>query len=194
MLKTGPRASDFGFVVPAGRTRRLDLGGTFFRVVSANAAFDITIDDLAPFGARTGDVYHAPLGEFFNSLTVTNRSTTAALAVTLTIGQGDIQSPNAAQLPWPTRFVASTTVSIPAGTGILFDGIPSGVLVSRKELIVSNLDAGLNLQLRDAANNPGATVFFSSIVGVEVSDAITVFNPNPGALAVTMAEVWFYNP
>lgn len=189
-------AVEFVVEVAAGpnTTQIVNHGGSFVRVRSSNRSFQMRLGTRAPFTLLPGSEYHAPEGEFFPFLTIVN-PTTDALSVTLIVGQGNISSESSPQLPWPQLFLADAATSIGAGVALAFPGTPTGTLVQRKSIAVSNLDPSLTLYFRDSpGGNLGRAILAGQTIQVEASGPIDVFNPNGSAVAVAIGEEWLYNP
>jgi len=200
MLTPQPSAVDFVVSIPPStvgapqETKAIELPGTFFRIVSANAAFTLRIDSQSGVQLHSGDLYRCPGDTFFRRLVIINASTTDTLAVTITVGQGDFSASNGAQIPWATRIIGQAAASLAGVTTLALPGTPSGNLVQRASVQVSNEDPNLSLELWDQSGNRVLVVFPLTSAERPLSGYIAVRNPNGAAIACAISETWYYNP
>jgi hypothetical protein len=131
-----------------------------------------------------------PNAQTFPRLEVRNPSVGTATVVlwlggpVLTDSRSALIEPDTLPLAWEGDELA-------AGNGVSFNGIPTGRRIRRKAILVTNLDANLRLQFRDAGGRVIASVFPEQTYSLPISKAVEVYNPNGSALACNIAEIWW---
>jgi hypothetical protein len=132
-----------------------------------------------------------PDGATFNRLEVRNPSL-GTINVVLWLGGPAFNDSRSAIMEPKTVPLADPTTNLAALGSVSLTGIPSGDYIRRKAVLVTNLDANLVLQIRDAAGGVVATVFPRQTYTLPISEACDVHNPDGGAaVACNIAELWW---
>lgn len=196
----------YRLVIPALSTYTLNQAGVRFYIVESDndsplfIKTDKTIEEI--FTVGTGKWVSEE--QFFRMLYIRN-STADVITIDLFVGFGEyidnrttiVGNRLSSVLPViepKTLFVAHPDDSIDAGSGINFNGVPTGNRLRRKCIMVTNLDPTLNIVLQDTSINDGLTIFPNTSVTVPTSEEVNVANENGSAVAVNIAEIWWLKP
>lgn len=94
-----------------------------------------------------------------------------------------------------TKPIAGAVTSIAGNAAIALSGVPATGQLRRKAIVVSNVDANLNLQILDGTGtNIILTIFPNTSIILPISEACSIKNPNGSALALTYGEIWWMKP
>lgn len=183
-----------------GEVTNINFPGTFFYVVQADGPVRIGNDD------EDGDVFDVGTGwkgaqaTAFTKLKIRNEHTAEQL-VEIAVGEGEYRDNRFTLVPTrnlgvpmypaPTRLAPRPETNIAAGAGITLSGVVAAPDVIRKAIIVQNLDATQNLELR--VGGVVANIVPYSPVPIthtfELSGPVDVWNPNGAPVAVRIAEI-----
>lgn len=182
---------------------RLAVSGRFWFCTAATGEFYIgkmRDGEPAPFSLGLG--YELPANEpDFHSLQLENR-TGAAVTVTLMIGTGKLTDSRlnvvTTQLiatlakDSPTLVKTGAAQTIAANTTIVLPGtVNAGGLTRRKSIVVTNLDAAADLDIRDSAGTNIATVFPKQ-AWINYTDAdLQIRNNNGAILGLRVMELFY---
>ncbi|MBW7895152.1 MAG: hypothetical protein H3C27_08560 [Opitutaceae bacterium] len=177
--------------IAPGQVQPINLDGRNFFVVFAPVEIDIKLpgDEFVSYGQGTG-MGDLPDGKVFKRLEVRNPSL-GTILVKIYIGGPLYRDSRAAIIEPKTRGIGWAGVSIPATSGVTFTGITAGLLIRRKAIQVTNLDAALDLQLRDPDGNVILTIFPRTSITLPISEEIEVYNQNGSAVACNISETWW---
>jgi hypothetical protein len=183
--------SNVRITIPAGGVIPVLEEGSNFYVVFAPVDIEIARPGtgfvLYPQGTGL-DVL--PEGGKFKRLEVRNPSA-GEITVLLYIGGPLFRDSRSAIIEPRTEGVAHGTTSLSGTTGVTLNGVPSGLRIRRKAVLVTNLDANLRLQLRDSSGGVIATVFPEQTYTLPISETVQAYNPNGSTIACNIAEIWW---
>lgn len=186
--------------VPAGSggvpgTYQLDVSGVAFYLIDCTGEVEIQTD-LSPFKTyrkSTGEEF--PREQAFRRLEFRNTGS-AKLTIRVWAGWGKyidrrfemIESTTKARgwSAWPggqQEVPANSSIDLPAALG---DGV-----ISRKSVLITNLDPNENLRLEDADNNTFLTVFPRTSVTLPISDTFSIHNDTGSDISVNIGEVLY---
>lgn len=113
------------------------------------------------------------------------------ITVVLWLGGPVLTDSRSAVIEPKTIPVAQNISTLAASANLDLDGIPSGLLIRRKALQVTNLDPNLNLQVRDASGYVVLTVFPQTSITLPISEWVSVHNDNGSPVALNVSEIWW---
>lgn len=195
-------------VLAAGAVQRIPGQGTAFYITdSDNLGFlEIQTDTTSfeKYQIGTGKKFE----DTFDSITVKN-PTVDVVTVTIWVGFGDyvdrrtnillnrlasilpIIEPNTEALEAATTPTAN---QLDAGDTLALPGTPGAGQLRRKAILVTNLDANLNLEILDGNGDKILTVFPRTNITLPISEACSVHNANGSNIACNIAEIWWNLP
>lgn len=194
---------------PAGQAesiQQVPQAGVRFYIVESDSDSEIGIKTSRTqeefFTVGTGKEFRED--QFFTGLEVRNLSS-AVVTIILFAGFGDyvdrrttiVGNRLTSILPTieaKTKPVGGQFTSINPNSTITLTGIPGAGQIRRKAIVVSNNDANLSLQIRDAAGNPLNTIQPASSHILPISEEVQIHNPNPSAVSLTYGEIWWIKP
>lgn len=177
--------------IPAGGVVPINQEGRNFHVVFAAADLQIKLPggEFGTYQQGSGQD-DLPDGDTFRRLEVRN-PTLGDLLVTIYIG-GPLYRDSRASLIEPRTVAAGwNAAQIGATTNVDFTGVPTGLRIRRKAILITNLDQLLRLEVRDSDNNLVATVFSEQTYTLPISEFVRVRNPNGIPMAANIAEIWW---
>lgn len=177
--------------IPAGRVESINAEGRNFYVVYSPVDLEIKWNgaEFAIYGQGAG-IEDMPDGQTFKRLEVRNPSA-ADIIVKIYIGGPLYRDSRFAVIEPQTLADGWSGTQLAATTGVIFDGIPAGIRVRRKCLQVTNLDANLLLQLRDADGHVVLSVFPETSITLPISGPVEVYNQNGSPVACNISEIWW---
>jgi len=199
-----PRTSRISRLLQPGEEVILDALGTFYYVAEAEGAIAVGMGDDTPTPADVGTGYKGIEGEGFRALRVQNLSTLTNKIV-IVVGFGDYRDNRFTLVPSrdfalrtmhaPTRVKGWATSSIPATSGVIFDGVFAKPDIIRKALTISNeASGGLKVQVRDPDGNVILVINDGDSAYLETSGEVEIYNPNGGgAIQVRVGEIIYTN-
>lgn len=192
------------FTLAANETAVKNISGQFIYCVDSNQGFDFAMDEGRLIESDIGIEYRQVGDQLFTKIRVSNPNATE-LRCSFLYGFGKIEDRRLVPVAgrrvgiliqeFPTQYLGSGITSIAATTTETFDGVPSGDQVSRKELVVTNLESlgGNFLQIQDSSSNEGRVVLPQQSIAVVSTDEIQVRNTTGSAIACRIDEVWYTN-
>jgi len=177
--------------IPPGGVVPINQEGRNFHVVFAAADILVKLPggEFGIYQQGSGSD-NLPDGETFRRLEVRN-PTLGDLLVTIYIG-GPLYRDSRASLIEPRTVAAGwNQTQIAATTNVDFTGVPAGLRIRRKAILITNLDQLLRIEVRDGADNLVATVFAEQTYTLPISEFVRVRNPNGAAVAANLAEIWW---
>lgn len=191
------------FVLTPGESRPINITGTFVVCLAATAEFNLQVGERSekiPF--NIGLKARCISGDSYTVLVVDNPSI-ANNTITLLTGNGDVDDQRlnviaTAVIP-VTNKDSSTKVktgaeqTIAGTTTVAHSGNLLGVggLYRRKSIIVTNMDAALDLAIRDSAGTEIGTVFPRTAWVMATDDDLQIRNNNGGALSIRVSELFY---
>lgn len=178
-------------IIAPGAIEAINNEGRNFHVVFAPVDIQVKVPggEFVTFPQGAG-VENIPDNGTFKRLEVRNPST-GPITVVIYIG-GPLYRDNRSAIIEPkTEFAAWSGTTLANATGQTFSGVPAGFRIRRKCIQVTNLDPALNLQLRDALNNIGLSVFPNTSITLPISEPVTVYNNSGGPIACNISEIWW---
>lgn len=177
--------------IAPGAVQPVNIKGRNFYVVFSPVDIEIKRpgSEWATYPHGTGLDTLGDGGEF-ERLEVRNPSV-GTITVVLWIGGPLFRDSRAAIIEPRTEIDAWSSNQLAATTGQTFSGLPSGLRIRRKCIQVTNLDANLNLQIRDAAGHVGLTIFPSTSITLPISESVEVYNPNGSPVSCSISEIWW---
>jgi hypothetical protein len=198
MNLTTPRKSIVTRTLAPAAKEFFDMPGTSFDIIEADGPLAIGLDDETPESWDVGTGFTSSPGEGFRRLLVQNLSTLPN-RVTIIASFGIFRDNRLNFVPFrnvglpvtaaPTRVKGWPDGSIPANSGIIFDGIFVKPDLIRKALTISNEDTTLKVQVRDPAGNVILVVNGGDSAYLETSGRIEVYNPQGAAIQVRIGEI-----
>ncbi|MDD2764178.1 MAG: hypothetical protein PHE83_09425 [Opitutaceae bacterium] len=179
-LKLGPGAID-----------SINAEGKNFWIVFAPVSVQVMYPggEFGTYEQGTG-LDNLPNGETFKRLTVRN-PTLGTITVVIYVGGPLYRDARAAVMEPKTAGIGQAAASLAATSGLTLDGIPTGLLIRRKSIQLTNLDPNLRLQIRDSSGNILATVFKEQTYILPISESVEFYNPNGSAVACNISEIWW---
>ena len=177
--------------IPAGAVIPINAEGSNFHVVYAAADIQIkwTGGEFGTYQQGAG-MDLLPNGMTFRRLEVRNPNA-GTILVTIYVGGPLYRDSRANVIEPKTRAIGWAGTQIDATDGETFAGTPSGLLIRRKSIQVTNLDTSLDLQIRDGDGNVVLTVFPRTSITLPISEEIEVYNQNGSAVACNISEIWW---
>lgn len=129
-------------------------------------------------------------GDGFDRLEVRNPSL-GEITVVLYIGGPLYRDSRSAIIEPKTTGVPHATTTLPANDFVLLNGIPTGLRIRRKAVLLTNKDQTLNLEIRDTAGNAIVTVFPQMSYTLPISEGVRCHNPNGSPVSCNIAEIWW---
>lgn len=182
---------NYEITIAPGAVGTVNGAGDFFAVVSAAQDILIRIPGNEFTLFSQGDSLVMPAGEIFKRLEIRNPSATASMIVVIYAGFGRYSQQRVAMMEPRTEFVSWAGTQLDPATGQTFAGTPIDRRVRRKCVQVTNGDATLRLQVRDAAGNVGLEIFPETSVTLPISETVEIYNPNGAAVACRVSEIWW---
>lgn len=177
--------------IAPGAVQPVNIKGRNFYVVFAPVDIEIKRpgSEWATYPQGTGLDTQAD-GTEFERLEVRNPSA-GTITVVLWIGGPLFRDSRSAIIEPRTEIAAWSSNQLAATTGSTLNGVPTGRRIRRKCIQVTNLDANLNLQIRDAAGHVGLTIFPSTSITLPISESVEVYNPNGSPVSCSISEIWW---
>lgn len=177
--------------IPAQGIRVIESPGDTFFVVQSAVVLQIRWFgvDFAEYAQGQGEDLK-PAGASFKRLEIRNPTATPQNVV-IYAGFSRFLDQRFAVIEPKTVFAPWTGTQLAATTGQAFSGVASGRQIRRKSIQVTNLDANLRLQLRDAAGNVGLSIFPETSITLPISEFVEVYNQNGTPLACNISEIWW---
>ncbi|HYC70009.1 MAG TPA: hypothetical protein VEB66_02310 [Opitutaceae bacterium] len=177
--------------IPAGAVVNAQGEGRNFWVVFCPVEIEIRVPggEFETYSQGTG-LNDLPDGGKFARLDVRNPSA-GEVTVVLYVGGPLYRDARSALIEPKTVGVAHATISLNATSGVTLTGVPTGLRIRRKSVQLTNLDAVLNLQIRDAGGGVLATVFPEQTYTLPISEQVECYNPNGSAVACNISEIWW---
>lgn len=176
-------------------SKSLDAPGTSFYMIECSGEVEIRTDEnpFKTYRKSTGEEF--PREQSFSRLEFRNNGS-ARLSIRVWAGWGRYIDQRFEMLEVATRARGwtdwpGTAQQVPANSKIdvvaeLGDGI-----ISRKSVLVTNLDANENVRIEDGQGNTFLTVFPQTSITVPVSDKIAVANDTGAALSINIGEILY---
>lgn len=178
--------------VPAGAIVPGKAVGAFLYLVSCPVPVKIRIDGQPFIDAKQGTGLEVGLGSAFEWFEVWNTSSTD-IVVKAYVGFARYVDQRLAVVDAQTEADGWSGSSIAATTAVDFSGVGTGAHIGRqrRSFLISNADASLPLQLRDAAGHVVLIVFAGTSITLPISGFVRVYNPNPSPVAAYVGELWW---
>jgi hypothetical protein len=189
-------------------SRAIDVTGQFIVITEADRAFNLSIDDGEAFDCNLGFKFRLSAGDWFTRLTFTSTDDDEQSLIEFYTGAGDIDDqrlnlvrdrPGQMMLQeFPSLWKPSGLDHIDAldeeffpGTGTVGSGYGR-----RKELVITNLDPSLDLEIYKATvagvkDGRVATALYRQILGFHTDDHMIVRNENGSDVNVRIAELFY---
>ena len=173
--------------------------GRFFRCKESTGAFKMSFDNQQFFDCEVGIGFDAGQ-EGFNSLIFRN---TGASDITITFYAGNVNVIDARLNTLISRQVSTyqknyLTFSVGGlGTGVVTvtNAVELAITLqtgyARKQVVITNLSATADLEVRDSNSNPMGTVMPRSAWTVETGDIIKLFQTSGSDLTVRICEIYY---
>lgn len=177
--------------IAAGGIAPINAEGTNFHVVFSPVDLYIKLPE-GPFGVyqQGGGIDNLPGGDTFKRLEVRNPSL-GAITVVIYVG-GPLYRDSRSNIIEPdTLGIGQDLSAIPATSELVLSGTPSGSLIRRKSIQVSNLDANLLLSIADASDFTILWVFPKTSIILPISKPVKIVNENGSSLAASVSEIWW---
>lgn len=178
--------------IAAGKTEPVNAEGVNFHIVFAPVPIEVRWDNGGEFGIyeQGAGIKDIPAGGTFRRLEVRNPSL-GEITVIVYVGGPAYSDSRHAIIEPRTEYAAWSGTQLNATTGQTFSGVPTGLRIRRKAIQITNLDATLNLQVRDTAGNVGLIVFPETSITLPISEAVEIYNANGAAVACHVSEIFW---
>jgi len=180
--------------IPAGTTGlpgvyQLDVHGNAFYLIDCTGEVEIQTN-LSPFKTyrkSTGEEF--PRDQAFRRLEF--RNTGAKITIRVWAGWGRYIDRRFEMVEAATKAKGWSEAGqeIPATSSIDFAPVTGDGVISRKSIIITNLDPNENLRLEDTDGNTFMTVFPRTSITLPLSDTITIANDTGAAISCNVGEI-----
>lgn len=177
-------------VIPAGGTYGLSQYGDRFYIIESTGTIYVNTEVTAakPYNQRQGEHFLAELR--FHRAEFNNRNS-YPVYLKVWAGFGAFLDSTFNIIESFTTGLAQAATSIAAAGVVVLNGVPTGLQLQRKSVIVSNPDSALDLQILDAADNLIATVFFRTSCTLPIASLVKIKNANGSAVTAAISEIWY---
>lgn len=179
----GPSALGNGFAT-------VDVTGSHVWIVSTPCKLRLRIDDGSATDLVEGCGLSVADGLSFSRLEVENTSL-APIVVELYVGFAQFRDARKMIMEAYTVAIAQPMTKLAANASVLLTGVPSGALIQRKRLMVSNGDPAARVHICDTAGNILLPVFQGTTAAPDISGPVLIKNPNATEIECYISEIWF---
>lgn len=191
-------------------TRQVIIQGQWFYIKEAYLTADasssndveVSSDICGPTPHNVGTGLRFASGSQFQYITVHNPATNGEVYLEIIAGYGEfidnrlniVRTRPASLQPVvdaQSEAEGSGVTSIAAAGTEVFPATPPAGYLFRKSITISNLDPSAPLYVRDAVGAVIGVVFAQTAQVYFVSGEVQVFNPNAGAVACFIGEIWY---
>ncbi|PXA04828.1 hypothetical protein DDZ13_06595 [Coraliomargarita sinensis] len=174
-------------------TQQLDVEATAFYLIDCTGEVEIRTDEnsFKTYRKSTGEEF--PQEQTFQRLEFRNQGSSPVsvrvwagwgryidrrfeMVEAVTKARGFSEWPGGAQ-----EVPANSSIDLPAQLG--------GGVISRKSVLITNLDPNEKLRLEDADNNTFLTIFPNTSVTLPISDTFSIHNDTGEAVSVNIGEI-----
>jgi len=168
---------------------QLDVFGNAFYLIDCTGEIEIQTD-LSPFKTyrkSTGEEF--PIEQAFSRLEFLNRG--AAVTIRVWAGWGRYIDRRFEMVEALTKGKGwdAEAQEIPANDHIDFVPVTGNGVISRKSIIITNLDPNENLRLEDTDGNTFLTVFARTSITLPLSDTIRIANDTGAAISCNVGQI-----
>lgn len=176
--------------IPAGQTIHVSAYGETFYFIGLTAPVNVKTDITAakPYRQGTGERFPSELR--FKSFDIENPNS-SPVTLTMWVGFGEYIDHRTALIDGYTQAVGSAFSTVPAVTARVFNGVPSGTQLHRKQIVVTNLDLANALLVRDQTQAVICAVLPNTSLTLPISGYVEIYNPTGSVIAAYMGEVWY---
>lgn len=169
-------------------THSIDVFGNAFYLIDCTGEIEIQTD-LSPFKTyrkSTGEEF--PSEQAFKRLEFRNNG--AAVSIRVWAGWGRYIDRRFEMVEATTKAAGwDGAQEIPANDYVDFAPATGNGVISRKSIIITNLDPNENLLVKDMDGNPFMTVFARTSVTLPLSDTVRIENETGSAIACNVGEI-----
>jgi len=176
-------------VVPG--TYQIDAQGASFYLIDCTGEVEVRPDDgtFKTYRKSTGEEF----GQSFERLEFRNQGS-APITVRAWAGWGKYIDRRFEMVEAVTKARGWTDWpgpddTVPANSSIDLPALLGGGVISRKSVLITNLDPNENLRLEDADNNTFLTIFPNTSVTLPLSDTFSIHNDTGAPISVNIGEV-----
>lgn len=176
-------------------TYQLDAPGTAFYLIDCTGEVEIRTDQNSFKTYRKGTGEEFPRDGAFSRLEFRNNGG-AKLTVRVWAGWGryidrrfEMVEAITKSRGWDDWPGASQTV--PANSSIDLPAKLGGGIISRKSVLITNLDANENLRVEDAEDNTFLTIFPRTSVTLPISDTFSIHNDTGSPISCNIGEILY---
>lgn len=195
----------FRVTIPAGTSVKKNVTGRFLIVTDCDGneglPFDVALDEGSSFPMNTGLKVELPSPDSFSKVTITNPLEDA---ITVEFYTGSILVEDlrlniirgrSAPVMQAESVCTSASTTIAAGATLdLTDETtfpPPHPKYLRRATIITNMDAGSDLDIYNADNQLLTSVFFRTVLNWESSDPVKIKNNTGADIIVRVAQSWY---
>lgn len=176
-------------------TYQLDAPGNAFYLIDCSGEVDIRTDSnsFKTYRKSTGEEF--PRDGAFSRIEFKNEGA-SRLTIRVWAGWGKyidrrfemVEATTKARgwSNWP-----GSVQTVPANSSIDLPAQLGGGVISRKSVLITNLDANEKMRLEDADNNTFMTIFPNTSVTLPLSDTFSIHNDTGSALSVNIGEILY---
>jgi hypothetical protein len=179
--------------LPAYAVVPMAVSGSVFVCKSSTAIFYLSLDGGEEFPIEQGWSINLQGDEGFRNLIFHNRSG-AAIAIEFYAGSSVMYYASQDTVFYsldPATYAKAGAVNIDAGATIEYAGTDGAGGNVRRQIVITNLDVNLDLQVLDKDGTLCATVFPRSAWTIETSGKVSVKNNNGAAMSINIAETFY---
>jgi hypothetical protein len=188
----GKASKTIPYTIPANGQVPVKATGSHIFIVESPVAVMVKMDGCASVRVAPGCGLDCEDGAFFESAEITNL---AAYEITILVyvGFAAYNDRRAQSLDANTVLIGQPVATILANTKLTFSGSPSGNLIRRRQIVVSNMDAANAIYVLDENDNFCAAVFFGTSITLPTSGPLKIFNNTGAPVPVCISEIWYAN-
>jgi len=171
-------------------TQPMGITGSVLVFDTSTASFLLSMDGGEYFQIRAG--WSINLGDGTFSRLIFQNPTGAAITIGFYVGNAAMAYASQATILTvkdPATYVKAGAVQINAGATLQYNGTDGANV--RKQIVVTNLDAALDLDVLDQAGNPCGLVFARSAWTIGTSGLVQLKNNQAAPLAIRVAEIFY---
>ena len=188
--KRGQSSKTIPYKIPAGGQITVKATGSHFFLVESPIAVMVKLESAGAVRCAAGSGLDCEDGAFFEYAEVSNPAT-YEITVLVYVGFAAYNERRAASVDANTVLIGQPITTIAANTKVPFTGAPTGNLVRRRQIVVSNLDAANPLYILDENDNLCAACFFGTSITLPTSGPLKVFNNTAAPIPVCISEIWY---
>jgi len=176
--------------IKAGKSQSFGQYGESFYFITCTGPLDVKTELTGFKPYRKGNGENFPAEFRFSRLEIRNNSA-SDIYIQLWVGFGEYIDTTAEIVEGFSEIFGSDATVIPALGEVVFDGVPTGLQIQRKQIIISNSDLANSVYAKDKNNKFCAEIFFKSSITITASGYIKFVNNTAADIQVCISELWY---